>query len=262
MPLDAIDGRPDASPSSLEQQAYDAIRRALVGGSFVPGDRLPIRQVAAALGTSPMPARAALQRLVAEQVLNVLPSGTATVPLLTRTAFIEMRAIRLQLEPLAALMAAEHMNASILAGLDTRISALDRALEQGNMEVVLTENQHFMFDIYRASRSPLLLGFIETLWLRRGPMYWGARAALLRWNMPFTRHRATVAALRCGDGMRAGTAIRDEIESTTAFLLEEIRFADDPLPSGVAGLAMLKRPGAKSRSEFASRHGHSSGNDA
>lgn len=241
MPASAITNVAEATPS-LEERAYDSIRRALMGGTFVPGDRLSIRQVAAALGTSPMPARAALQRLVAEKVLEVLPSGTAVVPLLTRASFIELRTIRAELEPLAASLAAPQMDKPALARLETWIESLEASLARGDMEAVLTQNQHFMFEIYRAARAPMLLGFIETLWLRRGPMYWGARAAFLRWKAPFTRHKAAVAALRLGDGAAAGAAIRDEIMSTTDFLLAEIRFADDqPPPSGVSRLKMLDR---------------------
>jgi DNA-binding GntR family transcriptional regulator len=236
--------------SSLEQQAYDSIRRALMGGAFVPGDRLSIRKVAAALGTSPMPARAALQRLVAEQVLDVLPSGTAVVPLMTRAAFLELRAIRLQLEPLATGMAAAHLGKAALVRLKRRIAQLEASLERGDMEAVLTENQHFMFEIYRAAKAPMLLGFIESLWLRRGPMYWSARAEFLRWRAPFIGHRAALAALARGDGGRAAAAIRDEIQVTTDFLLAELRFADDPAPRrGVGALLPLPpratRPGAK-----------------
>jgi DNA-binding GntR family transcriptional regulator len=96
----------------------------------------------------------------------------------------------------------------------------------------------------------MLLGFIESLWLRRGPLYWSARAALLRWNAPFTRHKAAVAALRRGDGAAAGLAIRAEIESTSDFLLAELRFCDDPpAPTGVATLGTLPRPAARTRAK-------------
>lgn len=257
MPASAITDVAAAAPS-LEQRAYESIRQALMGGTFVPGDRLSIRQVAAALGTSPMPARAALQRLVAEQVLEVLPSGTAVVPLLTRASFIELRRIRAELEPLAASLAAPQIDEPALLRLEAWIESLEASLARGDMEAVLTQNQHFMFEIYRAAQAPMLLGFIETLWLRRGPMYWGARAALLRWKAPFTRHKAAVAALRRRDGAAAGAAIRDEIQSTTDFLLAEISFADDPPPpSGMSRLKALKSGGAagKGKPKAAAKRG-------
>lgn len=232
----------------MEEQAYHSICAALVGGAFLPGDRLSIRRVAAALGTSPMPARAALRRLTVEQVLEVLPSGTAVVPLLTRAAFVEMAAIRTRLEPLAACLAAPLIEAAAIERLSAQVDALARASEDGDMAAVLQTNQHFMFDLYRAAAAPMLLGIIETLWLRRGPMYWGARTSLLRWRAPFTRHRAVVAALGRRDGEAAAAAIREEIDVTTNFLLAEIRFADDPVPArGVAAIEALTPADATTR---------------
>lgn len=225
---------------TLEEQAYRSIRTALMGGAFLPGDRLSIRRVAAALGTSPMPARAALRRLTVEQVLEVLPSGTAVVPLLIRAAFVEMAAIRTRLEPLAACLAAPLIDRDGIDRLSAQVDAMVRALADGDMEAVLKTNQHFMFDLYRAAAAPMLLGIIETLWLRRGPIYWGARASLLRWRAPFDRHRAVVAALGRRDGAAAAAAIRAEIAVTTDFLLAEIRFADDPAPAqGLAAIQAL-----------------------
>jgi GntR family colanic acid and biofilm gene transcriptional regulator len=233
---------------TLEEQAYRSIRTALVGGAFVPGDRLSIRRVAAALGTSPMPARAALRRLTVEQVLEVLPSGTAVVPLLTRAAFVEMAAIRTRLEPLAAAMAAPRIDRSGIASLSAQVDAMVAALAEGDMDTVLKTNQHFMFDLYRAAAAPMLLGIIETLWLRRGPMYWGARASLLRWRAPFDRHRGVVVALGRHDGEGAAAAIHEEIDVTTNFLLAEIRFADDPAPvQGVAAIQALATPPLRRR---------------
>src|SRR5947209_1554134 len=68
---DAVDGRDLA----IEEQVYRQIRNALMNGQFAPGERLSIRKVAAALHTSPMPARSALRHLATERALDVLPSG-------------------------------------------------------------------------------------------------------------------------------------------------------------------------------------------
>ena len=235
-----------AADLSLEEQAYRSLRAALMGGVFLPGDRLSIRQVAAALGTSPMPARAALGRLVSEQVLEVLPSGTAAVPLLTRAGFVELTAIRARLEPLAASLAAAAIGKAGLRGLDGLLPPLVGASEAGDIEKMLVANQDFMFAVYAEAGAPLLLSIIETLWLRRGPFYWGARHVLANWpgKLPTTRHHAVVAALRARDGEAAGAAIREEIELTTAFLLREARFDGDATPAtGLARLAPLRRGG-------------------
>ena len=55
---------------NLQEQLYQNLRAALLAGTFKPGERLKIRDLAAAWGTSPMPVRAALQRLVAEGALE------------------------------------------------------------------------------------------------------------------------------------------------------------------------------------------------
>ncbi len=227
---------------SLEEQAYRSLRAALMGGAFLPGDRLSIRQLAAALGTSPMPARAALGRLVSEQVLEVLPSGTAAVPRLTRRAFIELTEIRARLEPLAASLAAAAIDAAGLRAVDALLGPLDAAAEIG-IEPMLVANRDFMFAVYRAAGAPMLLSIIETLWLRRGPLYWGARASFSAWpgRLPTRRHKAVAAALHARDGAAAGAAILEEIRITTDFLLRELRFEGEAAPAtGLARLAPLR----------------------
>ena len=50
---------------SLNQQVYESLHQALASGYFAPGQRVPLRAVASALGTSTMPVREAVNRLVA-----------------------------------------------------------------------------------------------------------------------------------------------------------------------------------------------------
>ncbi len=228
---------------SLGEQAYRSLRIALMGGVFLPGDRLSIRRVAAALGTSAMPARAALGRLVSEQVLEVLPSGTAAVPRLTRAAFIELAEIRARLEPLAASLAAAAIDDVGLEAIDALLPPLAAASAAGDVERMLIANQDFMFAVYRAAGAPLLLSIIETLWLRRGPLYWGARGSFPTWpgRLPTQRHKAVAAALRARDGAAASAAILEEIRTSSDFLLRVLRFEGDaPPPAGLTRLAPLR----------------------
>ncbi|WP_426954915.1 GntR family transcriptional regulator [Muricoccus radiodurans] len=237
----------DALPS-LEDQAYQRLRQALVEGVFVPGQKLSIRRIAAALGTSPMPARTALRRLAAERAVDVLPSGTATVPRLTRAAFAELGAIRASLEPLAVRLATPLIDAAARATLAEHLHAEHAARESGAPEDLLRADRGFLFALYRAADAPMLLGMIEAAWLRRGPHFWDARWLLIGRVPGAARHAEVLAAIEAGQGETAATLLREEIESTTAYLLERMRFADDPpAPEGAAALGPVDRPPARRR---------------
>ncbi|WP_424812985.1 GntR family transcriptional regulator [Roseococcus sp. YIM B11640] len=215
---------------SLEEATYRRLRLGLMEGAFAPGQKLSIRRIAAALGTSPMPARTALRRLATEQAVDVLPSGTAIVPRLTRAAFQELGAIRAELEPLAVRLAAPHLTPALLDELEAIIRSNRKAREENNAEEVLRADRDFLFGLYRAAAAPMLLGVIEALWMRRGPHFWEARWIIIGRVPAENRHAEILASLRAGRHEVASLDLKGEIESTTAYLLEKMRFPDDPVP--------------------------------
>ncbi len=224
---------------AVEEQVYRRIRQALMEGDFTPGDRLSIRRVAAALETSPMPARTALGRLVAEKALDVLPSGTAIVPRLTRKAFAELTALRLEVEALAVRLAAPRLTERDFAAMAEIVAAHWAAARAGDADAYLRADRDFLFAIYRAADAPMVLGFIETMWLRRGPLFWDAKWALLgHGGRAQARHDELLDALRHGRVDEAVAALRGEIEDSAAFLLDQVAFAGDS-PASTPGLARL-----------------------
>src|SRR5262245_13315456 len=66
---------------NLEDAAYAQMRQALIDGRFSPGQTFTIRALAQAFGTSPMPVRDALKRLVAERGLDLLRNRSVIVPM-------------------------------------------------------------------------------------------------------------------------------------------------------------------------------------
>lgn len=218
---------PDDLP--LEEQAYRRLRRALVAGVFAPGDKLSIRRIAEALGTSPMPARTALRRLAAEQAVDVLPSGTAIVPRLTRAAFRELSTLRATLEPLAIRLAAPQLDPATLQMLEGLLAEHDAARSAGKPENLLRVDREFLFTLYRLADAPMLLGMIEALWLRRGPLFWEARWVLMSQPRDKAhRHGPLLEALHRGDAAAAARELEAEINEATMLLLREMRFQDDP----------------------------------
>jgi DNA-binding GntR family transcriptional regulator len=232
---------------SLEEQAYRKLRQALVEGVFSPGQKLSIRRLAEALGTSPMPARTALRRLAAEQAIDVLPSGTAVVPRLTRAAFTELGTVRAELEPLAVRLAAPRFGPQVHAKLLEILEAERAARAAGNPEHLLRSDRSFLFTIYQSAAAPILFAMIEATWLRRGPHFWDARWLIVSRPPGAVHHADILAALERGDATRASDLLRAEIEGATAYLLEHMQFADDPVDAGqLGGLTPIERPKRRS----------------
>ncbi len=215
----------------LEERAYRHLRAALVEGVFAPGERLSIRRVAASLGTSAMPVRSALRRLATEQALDIGPSGSATVPRLTRAGFLELSAIRAELEPLAVRLAGPHLLSGDMEQLGALAQIHTDARSRGDAEAVLKADREFLFKIYRAASAPLLLSLIEALWLRRGPVFWDARWMLISQNGAGHRHDEMVEGLRRGEIDVASKALEQEIQGAAAYIGEHLAFADDPRPT-------------------------------
>jgi DNA-binding GntR family transcriptional regulator len=232
---------------SLEEQAYLELRQALVEGVFSPGQKLSIRRLAEALGTSPMPARTALRRLAAEQAIDVLPSGTAVVPRLTRAAFQELSAVRAELEPLAVRLAAPRFNPAVRAALREILAAERAARAAGNPEDLLRHDRSFLFTIYRSAAAPLLFAMIEATWLRRGPIFWDARWLIVSRPPGAVNHAEILSALERRDAKGASDLLRAEIEGATAYLMARMSFADDPAEaSQLGGLTRIERPKRRS----------------
>jgi DNA-binding GntR family transcriptional regulator len=196
----------------LHERVYQEITRSLMTGKIVPGDRLTVRSVAAALQVSPMPVRAAISRLVAKGAFSLM-NGTAVVPPMTRRRFLELREVRIQVEGLAAEKAASGITSDELDRLAVLCEELTRATDAGDEALYLEKNRQLRFTIYHAARSQTLLDVIEMLWLQVGPFFIYVTRNLST-HHEIDHHFDALAALRARDGPAARRAIeRDTLES-------------------------------------------------
>jgi len=65
---------------TMSLEVHKQLRTLLIGGRMMPGEQISLRSTAEALGVSVMPVREAVQRLVAEQALELAPNRTLRVP--------------------------------------------------------------------------------------------------------------------------------------------------------------------------------------
>ncbi len=202
--------------STLQERVYLKLREALYQGKFSAGETLTIRGLAAALGTSAMPVREALQRLVAEKALVQTPSRSIRVASFTPELFWEIIRIRMAIEGMATRRAALNPPPHLVGTLREINAGMIAAIKGGFTEDVLDANKEFHFAIYEAADMPQNLEIINNLWLRIGP-YLGV-AYRMGYSDPFltgTRfHERIIQAIERRDGRRAASGLKVDIWAT------------------------------------------------
>jgi DNA-binding GntR family transcriptional regulator len=210
---------------SLQQQIYDRLRHSLVSGAYRPGETLSSRGLAERLGVSAMPVREALTRLTAEGALEPTGSRTLRVRLLTAADFDELTAIRLSLEPMAALRAAEHAGDADRKAAGICYDALQKAAESGGVDAYLTANAEFHRVIYAAAGWPILNGAIERLWMIVGPSIRACVPDTRHIEISMQAHYSARVALQARDGVALAEAITRDIKTAASDIRIYLDFA-------------------------------------
>lgn len=207
------DTEDNTSPLSLI--IYKQIREALLRGVLSSGDCLNIRPIAAAFGTSTMPVREALTRLVADGALSARANRAFIVPEISERKLREIYLMRLRLEVLAAEHAATRQTLETLQVAQELMQALENPESPAEY---LAAHRSFHFHIYAAADMPLLLETIETLWLRMGPILTKAMGHM-DLEEECVLHRDILNALSTGDAARAGAAVEADLRTALARMI-------------------------------------------
>jgi DNA-binding GntR family transcriptional regulator len=155
---------------TLREQVTDSVRSALMNGHFQPGQAVTVKAITEMLGASVMPAREAMNRLIAEGAFELRANRTVIVPVLSRHEFDELTDVRCHIEGLAAAQAVERVEPAHIERLREIDRAMRSAGRRGDADTYLDGNFQFHFVIYRLGASPFTLSIIERLWVRVGPL--------------------------------------------------------------------------------------------
>jgi DNA-binding GntR family transcriptional regulator len=211
---------------ALHEKVYAELRRGLMAGQFEPGQKVSSRKLAAALGTSDMPVRTALSRLIAEGGLIRRPNNTICVPSCSRRSFKEGMDLRVLLEEHATKLACGNLTDQDFRTLDRHSAALDVAIQAEDVTRYLDGNRNLKFAIYNRCGSQMLLNALGMIWLKVGP-FLRSLSPELGHIAETNFHRDAIAALRRGDAVAAGAAIGRDIAAGRDLLLRTALFDDD-----------------------------------
>jgi DNA-binding GntR family transcriptional regulator len=214
------------------EHVYSELSRSIMMGEFMPGQKLKLAELAEVFGTSHMPVREALSRLVVARVLEAAPRKSAFIPQHDAKRLDDLLAVRLKLECMAVEIVAARPKRALASKLTLINGMLDREGEKKNpsIKAYLASNHEFHFTLYRECGNEDLISIIEFLWMRYGPLLNYLR------EKPFTyrnhdRHAAIIEGVEAGDSDLACGALRADLEEAA----EGIRLsfgasADSSLP--------------------------------
>jgi DNA-binding GntR family transcriptional regulator len=175
-----------------------------------------------------MPVREALQKLTVERALELTPTRSVRVPILSATDFGEICEARMVLEGHITRLAAERADANDISRIES-VDRAFRAVKAANPTQLLQWNREFHFAVYAAAHHPTLMGLIEPLWVRCGP----CTLALFEEVGPerlksgaSTHHHEALEAIRAGHAEVAQAAIVADIRATSNRYQEHRRKAD------------------------------------
>lgn len=156
---------------TLQERVYGELRSAFLRSRFLPGQHLTLRGLAELTGTSVQPVREALQRLSAEGAVEWLANRAVRVPEIEAERYRELWEIRKLLEGEATKRAATRVGPNELDLLRRINSRMRQAMQRGDGSATLEYNRDFHFAVYRGADSPILVSFIEMVWMQISPLF-------------------------------------------------------------------------------------------
>ncbi|MEL7343640.1 MAG: GntR family transcriptional regulator [Pseudomonadota bacterium] len=200
-------------PKTVSQQVTKNLRKAIVQGSFRPGDRLVEASLCNQLGVSRPSLREALRALEAEKLVVIRPNKGPSVALLTWDIAQQIYVVRALLEGEAAALAARYASPEQIGVIQGALNAFGAAVESQNAQARIYSTEVFYAALQQAGGNPVITEVLRGLtsrinFLRATSMGNGKRA-----RDSFTEMRAILDAVEANDADRARQASMQHIQN-------------------------------------------------
>lgn len=143
--------------------AYRLVRQRILSGEIAPGTVINQADLAARIGMSTTPLREALNRLQANGLVYTDAYKDTRVVSLTAAEALHINEVRLELDPLAARLAAERRTDEEVAQLRVAAERLGPALV-GSLDESIAAHYEFHRRLYLASKNDILISMLDSIW--------------------------------------------------------------------------------------------------
>ena len=209
-------------PSSLLDAAYEQIKRHITACDFRPGDYLNEAELSARLGIGRTPVHQAIDRLMMEGLVQVMPRKGIIVTPVSLDDVLQTIDVRLLNECHCVRLAAERASEDDIRSLGDILARAEAELPGRNSERLMRLDREFHGALAQSARNAVLadiLGRLHDKSLR----FW-----ILSLNTPghharvHAQHRAILDAIRAHDPAAAERAMREHIEDFRRNLLSSL----------------------------------------
>ncbi|TCT13956.1 GntR family transcriptional regulator [Natranaerovirga pectinivora] len=147
----------------LRDVVFNTLRKAILKGELVPGERLMEKQLADRLGVSRTPIREAIRKLELEGLVAMVPRKGAEVARITEKDLRDVLEVRCALEELAVKIACEKMTPETIEKLRETMNAFNVAVNQKDVEKIVEKDVEFHDVIFNATENEKLIQIINNL---------------------------------------------------------------------------------------------------
>jgi DNA-binding GntR family transcriptional regulator len=203
------------SVQSVQQQAAEKLRAAILTGVFKPGDRLVEADLCARLGVSRPSVREALRSLEAEGLINIIPNRGPQIPVLTWQQAQEIYQVRALLEGEAAALCAKNGTAAQIEGMRVALNAFSKAVHDDDGAARLSATADFYRLMQQGAGNTLIEDLLQRLMARINFLRAQSMSRAGRDKFSLREMRAIYDAIKKGDGKTARKAAQTHVKNAS-----------------------------------------------
>lgn len=198
-------------PTTVQRQAVEKLRAAILSGEYAPGARLAEAQLCERLGISRPSVREALRSLEAEKLILMLPNKGPQVARLSWDDAQAIYDVRALLEGEAAALCVGRITPERTTAMRAALTAFDAAVKRRDPLARLSSTEDFYMALLQSCGNPIIHEVLRGL---------NARIAVLRSqsmsdpNRPVhsgREMRAILKAIEAGDAAAARQTAREHV---------------------------------------------------
>jgi GntR family transcriptional regulator, rspAB operon transcriptional repressor len=207
---------------ALHSKAYEQIKQAIITLRFRPGEYLNEAQISKVLRIGRTPVHQALNRLMLEGMVEVVPRKGIIVKPVSLNDVLEIIDVRIINEAYCARLAAARAGERDIAEMGQILDESEKAASRLDTGRQMMLDSQFHSVLSRSAGNAVLADFMRTLHDRSLRFWFISLRDPAHHVAVKDEHRAILEAIKARDPEAAGNAIRSHIESFRANIMRHL----------------------------------------